>query len=258
MPTLNLNSIELVSVVRPVASKGAPSSDDYNDTQKELLTDLAGLSSLINESLLALVNALPAAALLPVEAPVGIQGRTIYTDTSDNNQLFFDALANKNLSVADSLRLLNGMLDTFRSQLEDMGIQVSALQTRLASDNRNDIALALQNLTNTINQVVASQNTLAARVTVIETSGIGSRTKTVRTSTGSISPDAIETLDILWTTPFADNNYTASPGVEEAGGFLEVVNFSLIAGGVGVSVRIHNTDLSNSHTGSVHVIAIHD
>jgi hypothetical protein len=258
MPTLNLNSIELVSVVRPVASKGAPSSDDYNDTQKELLIDLAALSSAINESLLALVNALPDTALLPVEAPVGIQGRTIYTDTSDNNQLFFDALANKNLSIADSLRLLNGMLDTFRGQLEDMGIQVSALQTRLASDNRNDIALALQNLTNTINQVTSSATSLTNRVAILETAGLASKTKSQRVATTSIGPGATESFDINWTVAFLDNNYTLSPGVADASGYLQVTGFTLKLAGVGVTIRVHNTDPSASHTGSVHAIAIHD
>ena len=82
-----------------------------------------------------------------------LSGTTIFSDTSDQNTLFYDSLAAQPLTLADSLRLLSGMLDTYRVQLTDMGVQVASLQTRLASDDRNDIALALQNLTNTLNVV---------------------------------------------------------------------------------------------------------
>lgn len=76
-----------------------------------------------------LLTALPAEALAPAGKPVGLEGRTLCSDTSDTSPLFFHPLNSVPLKVADSLRLLNGMLTTFQNQLTDMGIEVASLQS---------------------------------------------------------------------------------------------------------------------------------
>jgi hypothetical protein len=86
---------------------------------------------------------------------VGIEGRTLYSDTSDSSPLFFNPLTSLPLRVSESLRLLSGMLTTFQTQLADMGVSVASLQSRLASTNQNDIALALRSL----QDVQVGQNT---------------------------------------------------------------------------------------------------
>lgn len=248
MPTLGLDTIELVSTLRTAPSKGAPSTDDFNDSQKENLADLTSIVSFINNTLLPLLNALPAEAAVD-----GIEGRTVLTDSSDRNALFYDSLAAESLTVADSLRLLNGMVETFRTQLEDMGIRVSALQTRLASDNKNDLALALQNLTNTINQVVTTQQAQAALIAA-NTARLN-KLRGKRVSTGAINAGASEIVAVTWTTPMPDNNYTVSYALEDITGMLRIVSFAYQLNGAGINVLIENQDSGVAHTGVVHVTA---
>jgi hypothetical protein len=256
MADLNLDTVELVSTLRTVPSNGAPSSDDFNDSMKEFLADLSALSSIINDSFLSLVNALPDTALLPIDAPVGLEGRTLYSDTSDQNQLFYDSLAARNLTVADSLRLLNGMLETYRTKLEDMGVQVTALQTRLASDNRNDIALALQNLTNTINQVTTTQSTQGTTMATLNDRLNKLRSK--RVSSGSIPAGSQSVVLVNWTLAYADNNYTVtSLAMEEATGDLKILSFTYQLGGIGLSVLVENIG-ATALTGVIHAAAKYD
>lgn len=257
MPTLGVDSIELVSSLRTAPTNGAPSSDDYNDSQKENLADLTSIVSFINDVVLPLVNALQDGALLPVDVPVGIEGRTILSDTSDENSLFYDSLAGAPLTLADSLRLLNGMVENFRTQLEDMGVRVSAMQTRLASDNKNDLSLALQNLTNTINTVVSSQTALTSRVQTLEqTDG---KLKTIRVTTGSVTNGTTADIAVTWAAPFADNNYTVGVSLQRAaiGDLMTVEGWTYQANGVGITVRVKNSD-SGAKTATVHAHAHHD
>ena len=86
----------------------------------------------LNDTLRPLLSAMPDDALSPASAPVGVEGRTVYADTSDSGPLFFNPLTSLPLRVADSLRMLNGMLTTFQTQLTDMGVRVGrqlAIQT---------------------------------------------------------------------------------------------------------------------------------
>lgn len=129
MSTLNLETVELVSTLRLAPKNGSPSSADYNENERERLADAASIAGYINDVLRVLLTALPAEALAPAGKPVGLEGRTLYSDTSDTSPLFFHPLNSVPLKVADSLRLLNGMLTTFQNQLTDMGIEVASLQS---------------------------------------------------------------------------------------------------------------------------------
>jgi hypothetical protein len=83
----------------------------------------------------------------------------IYSDTSDSGPLFFNPLTSLPLRLSESLRMLSGMLTTFQTQLADMGVSVASLQSRLASTNQNDIALALRSLQAVVNALQVAQNT---------------------------------------------------------------------------------------------------
>lgn len=176
MPDLNLNTVELVTTIRTAPQNGSPSSSDYNECQREVLVDLAAIVGFINNKILPLINALPDTSLLPLDAPVGIEGRTIWSDTSDQSPVFFDTLSNVPLTLADSLRVIDGILGANSQQLTDLGIEVASLQARLSSTNQNDIALALQNLSSSLNSLTighidssSSITDLQIRVTALET-----------------------------------------------------------------------------------------
>lgn len=155
---LNLSTVELTSSLLTAPLNGAPSSADYNDSQRANLVDLSTIVSFLNNQVLPLINALSAGALQPASSPVGIQGSTVWTNTSDQGELFFDSLSSTPLTIYETFNILNGMITTFSQQLTDLGVEVAALQSLLASTNQNDISLALQNLSAALNQLTVNQN----------------------------------------------------------------------------------------------------
>lgn len=179
MGDLNLSTVELITTLRTAPKNGSPSSSDYNEGQREILVDLASLTEFINNQILPLINALPDTALASIDDPIGLEGRTIWSDTSDQSTIFFDALAGTPLTLADSLRVINGIVSLNSQTLTDLGVEVASLQARLSSTNQNDIALALQNLTETINSIAANNSdsgsnivALSLRVDALEATSI--------------------------------------------------------------------------------------
>lgn len=80
------------------------------------------------------------------------------------------------MSVADSLRILNGILQTSQSAINTLNVEVTALQTQLSSTNQNDIAQALQNFSSTL-QSVSSQTvnntiTIQNSLVTLQTGGV--------------------------------------------------------------------------------------
>jgi hypothetical protein len=221
---LNLSTVELTSTLRTAPLNGSPSSSDYNAGQREKLVDLATLADFINNVILPLINALPAGALQPITSPVGIEGRTIWSDTSDQSNLFFDALSSTPLTLADSLRVLDGILTVMNQQLIDQGVEVASLQARLASTNQNDISLALQNLTTALDQISVNQQIQNTTINQIQ----GSKTTALRSNSTSISAGTVSTISMPFVIPFADNFYTVSTGLEVlegANGLVTVAGF---------------------------------
>lgn len=256
MADLNLNTIELTSTLRTAPLNGSPSSSDFNEGQRETLVDLASLSGFINNQLLPLINALPAGALLPSLSPVGIEGRTIWTDTSDQSTIFFDSLSSIPLTIADSLRVLNGILTTMRQQLIDQGVEVASLQARLASTNQNDIALALQNLSSSLNQISINQSVQNTQITEIQ----GTKVVTVRSNSTNIPAGTTQTITLTFPTVFLDDFYSASVSLEipsGADGLVDTAGFVKNTVGLGVSVGIINNDIVDRIV-IVHVLASHD
>lgn len=256
MPTMNLSTIELVSTLRAAPMNGSPSSQDYNDSWTESLVDLAALSGFINDILIPMLNGLDATVLPnPNGSPNGLEGRYIFSDTSDSTSLFFDSLSEQSLSLADSLRILQGIIQTSQISINTLNVQVTALQSQLSSTNQNDIAQALQNfaasLTNLTNQVVSNTQSISNN-----TDEIGKQ-QTIRITTGAISGSGSATVDVNLATSYGDNNYTFALTLDDASGFLTTKQIQQVAGGVGVSVLVSNSD-TNPHTGTLHLIAFHD
>ena len=77
MSTLNIQTIELASTLRTVPENGAPSSTDYNDTAREFLTDLATVAGIINDTVLPILNTLPATA------SGGLYGNSLQASSED-------------------------------------------------------------------------------------------------------------------------------------------------------------------------------
>lgn len=254
---LNLSTVELTSTLRTAPLNGSPASSDYNASQRENLVDLASISAFINNTLLPLINALPAGALLPSQAPVGIEGRTIWTDTSDQSTLFFDSLSSTPLSIADTIRVLSGIVTVMSQQLTDQGVEVASLQARLASTNQNDIALALQNLSSALNQVTVNQQVQNTQITEIQ----GTKVVAVRSSSTLVSAGTIENVTLTFPTAFLDNFYTVTVSLElasgTADGLVDTAGFVKNGVGVGVTVGVINNDI-NDRSVIIHIQATHD
>lgn len=165
---LNLSTVELTSTLITAPLNGAPSSADYNDSQRANLVDLSTIVSFINNQILPLINALPATALEPTNSPIGIQGNTIWSNTGDLSALFFNSLSSTPLTIYDSLILLNGIITTNSQQLIDLGVEVAALQSILSSTNQNDISLALQNIASSLNQTIVTQNSQGVAIASLQ------------------------------------------------------------------------------------------
>lgn len=253
---LNLSTLELTSTLRTAPLNGQASSTDYNESQRETLVDFTTIVDFINNTVLPLLNPLTAGALEPSDLPVGIEGRTINSDTSDSSTLFFDALTSTPLTLADSLRILNGMITTMSQQLIDMGIQVATLQTQLSSTNQNNIALALQNLSSSLNQISVNVQNQNNQITEI----VGAQIVKIRSSSIVVNAGSTAIIQVDFLEPFLDDYYTCSVNsecIDGPNGLVAVGSFEKNVTGVGLTVGLVNHDIIN-HNVIVHVIASHD
>ena len=78
-----------------------------------------------------------------------------------------------------------------------------------------------------------------------------------RVTTGSIGASSTVEVTLTWASGWGDTNYTLVPQVEDASGYLEVVNIKSTATGSAI-VRVKNSDGANPHTGTLHYHAFHD
>src|SRR5208282_4152505 len=170
MANLNLSTVELVSTLRAAPLNGSPSSQDYNDSWTESLADLASLAGFIDDILVPMLNGLIGTIQPnPSGAPNGLEGKYIYSDTSDTSQVFYNNLSGTSLSVADSLRVIEGIVGTIQATVNNLNVEVIALQTALSSTNQNDVAQALQNFALALQSLQAqvTANTQAISGTII-------------------------------------------------------------------------------------------
>jgi hypothetical protein len=243
---LSLSNLELVSTLRVAPLSGPPISEDYNDGEQEKLVDLTTIVTFLNNTLLPMLNTLAATS------STGIDGSGIYGDLTSEEQVFFNSLTSTSLSVADSLRLINGQSQTLQTNLASLATQVAALQARLSSTNQNDISLALQGFTSTLNLQQSELQALQLAVSSLQQ--IAGTSMEAQAGTPAVDPQAIETVTLLWSIDFPDNTYTVSYGIEDASGFLQVTGFSYLADGTGILVRVLNTDSQAPHQGTVQAI----
>jgi hypothetical protein len=244
--SLDLQSLELVSTLRVAPENGPPSSEDYNDGEQEKLIDLTTLVTFINNTLLPILSTLEASA------STGIQGQNIYGNLTSSESLYYNSLTSTPLALTDSLEILYGMAQTLQTSQTNLAVQVAALQASLSSSNQNDISLALQGLTSSLNSQQGQINTLQQAVSALQLLAITSMSGVA--ATPMVAPQSIETIEILWSVAFPTNTYNVSYGIEDPSGFLQVTGFSYLPGGTGVLVRVVNTDTQASHQGTVNAI----
>lgn len=244
---LTLPNLELVSTLRVSPLNGPPSSQDYNDGEQEKLVDLSTVVTFLNNILLPMLN-----ALAPVTA-TGIEGNGVYGDTTSQEALFYNSLTGEPLVMSDSLRLLYGQLQTLQTIQANLSTAVASLQARLSSSNQNDIALALQGFTSNLNAQLGQIKALQQALSDLQ--GLSIASADARVASPSVSPGAIEAVEVIWTIPFGDNNYTVSYGINDTSGFMQVTGYSYLPSGTGILVHVLNTDPDTAHTGTVNCLA---
>jgi hypothetical protein len=159
MSNLSIPTAELVTTMRTVPKNGAPSSDDYNATNREILADLATISSILNDSILPVLNA------LPDTAAQGLDGRAMYAGLDSANSLFYSASAARYVTVAEVLISLATADSDVLLKLNDLGARVISLQSKLASTSQNDILSSVQAFSDQVRQV---QSQLATALQAID------------------------------------------------------------------------------------------
>jgi hypothetical protein len=248
MANLNLNTIALVSTLIPSPLNGAPSSLDYNDSQSGTLLDLTSITAFINNVLIPMLVALPDNALS------GLEGSSIYGDSTDQTSLFYDSITGSPLALADSLRQLSAQVSTGQVSISNLAIQVGQLQQKLSSTNQNNIAITLQNLTNSLNNIVNQQTATNSSISSLQ--AFQQKQQTVRVNL-SLPASTNASYSVDWPSPFADNNYTVSIVIQDPSFSAIYEGFTYLGTGTGLTVKVNNT------TGSVlsvyaHAIGIHD
>jgi hypothetical protein len=99
-------------------------------------------------------------------------------------------------------------------------------------------------------------NTTTATLNALQTSVNNNAATTAQVATPSIAASGSASVVVDWATAFTGNNYTVALSVEDASGFLMIESWSYNTGGVGLTVKVSNTDPAAAHTGTIHAIAI--
>lgn len=242
MGSIGLSAIELTSIIRTAAANGAPSSLDYYDGELEKATDLSTIALFINNTLLPILNALPS------QSTSGLLGTSCYSDIANQDPLVYDSSTGNFLTVTQSMRLLNGQLQTMQTTVINLTQQVSSLQARLSSTDQDDLSLALQNITTILATNSDQIQVLTTTIEGLSTSGFGS---VVTQETPTIDPESIESVAIMWPASFTNNSYMVSYSLQDSSGFLSILSFTYMSGGVGINVLVRNSDTAASHQGYV-------
>lgn len=229
MSNLNIPTVELVSTLRAAPQNGSPSSQDYNDSWTEALADLASLSGFIDEILIPMLNGLLGTILPdPNASPLGLEGRFIYSDTTDSTSVFFNNLADQSLSIADSLRVIQGTVITTQQAIATLNVEVIALQTQLSTTNQNDIAQALQNFAASLQSLTSQTQSIQSSVATFEVNG------TALTLQSIVNIEAGNGITI--TNPSAGDILIAGPLLKHNGTSNSTQTLLNIAAGTNVSV----------------------
>ena len=251
--TLDLQTVELESVLRPTGLNGAPGSADYNASAAETLMDLTTITEVLNTQILPLLNALLAGAALPTPSPIGIQGSTVLTDTTDLTSLCYDSSTSLPLCIADSLRILNGQNASIQTLVTNLAVQVQSLSTSLSTTGQNDIASAVSNMYVLIATIQAQIQALQGATGGTTASLKNLQSQSVDTS--PIYPGATDSIPVMWASPFVDNTYVVSYALNDDTGNLSITSFSFLPAGTGITVRVRNSSTTDTVEGLVCVTA---
>lgn len=245
-PTLSIPNLELVSTLRVSPLNGPPSSQDYNDGEQEKLVDLTTIVTFLNNTLLPMINT------LITTAASGLDGSGLYSDMTSEEVIFFNSQTSQSLSVADTMRMLYGFIQSLQTAQSSIGVQIGTLQSRLASSNQNDISLALQGFTSNLNSLLGQLTSVQQAVSNLQL--LAGTSLDAQTPTGTIPASSIETVVVNWSVPFSSNDYTVAYGIEDASGFLQITGFTYLPSGAGVQIHVMNNDPAASHQGTVHAV----
>ena len=135
---------------------GSPSSTDYNDSQREMLTDLATIVETVNDGILPVLNTLLAAAA------TGLYGDNLQASSDNTNPLFYSSSAGRALTVAEVFTSLNTAVATLGTSVTNMQARITQLSTQLATTNQTDVLATLQTLSDQYRQLALQVNTLLA------------------------------------------------------------------------------------------------
>jgi hypothetical protein len=139
MATLNIDTVELVSSLRTIGLNGAPSSQDYNDSQREYLEDLSSLANTVNGFIIPLLNYLR--SMDSKGQNLVLNGDTLFASSDMSNSLFNST--DGQLTVAQVFAKVQALLNSQQTTVTALAARVAALSTQLASTNQDDIAKAI-------------------------------------------------------------------------------------------------------------------
>jgi hypothetical protein len=210
----------------------------------EKVTDIGTLAAFINNTLLPVLNTLPASAA------AGLLGTACYSDTSAQDALVYDSLTGNPLTITDSMRLLYGQVQTFQTAMTYLSQQVTSLQARLSASGQDDTSLALQTIVSTLAANAAQLISMGNAISSIQLLVGTVMDSTVETP--SIAAGALSAITLDWSIAFPDNTYTVSYGMEDSSGYLAITGFVYQDSGVGITVYVRNNDSSAAHQGYVH------
>ncbi len=259
MNNLNLSAIELVSTLRKAPQNGAPSSQNYNDSMREILSDLSALTLFLNNKIVPVLNA------LPETAAEGLQGSTLYASTDDSdNSLFFNTQTGEPLTMADVLTRLYSMYQQTATKMDEITAKVVALQSRLATTSQNDVARVIQGFSNALKTL--DNTVLGINQQNSSNSVLIAKQRFIRVGSGEIPASGTATVAVTLDPPFQTDNYSVVLSVEDPSGKVVIDKWVKSDDGVNPAatpgtklfVFLRNTDTINSQQATIHASAKED
>jgi len=248
MSNLDVSSVELISSVRTVPLNGAPSSNDFNQFQKDTISDLASIVVFLNETLLPIISSLSSAAAGGLDG-TGLWGNqnAVSTDT------FFRDPNGNLYSVADLLSQLSAANSSLLQTCNDLNGQLEAIQTRLATTQQNDLRVSVQNLQDSVSSIL-SQISSILPVQATQAQTLANQRTAVVGLTSNVAQQLTVTINFV--TPYSDNNYACSVTLETiTGSGASILSWSKQTNGAGIVVIVSTSSAAVS--ANVNVVAQH-
>lgn len=245
MNTLELKNLEVTAQNRSAGKNGAPSSRDFNDTMREILSDLATTVKYMNDEILPVLRA------LPETASEGLTGETLLVKSGASG-IFKNVTENRSFTVAEMFSNVYALADQQTRKLDEIRSQVIKLTSLLSTTGNTDILKSVQNfsdqirsLTSTIASVGQNQRTYEAKL---------SETKNVSLSIDDVSANGFNETEINWPTSFPDNRYTVLVSVEDETDNLVISGWNKLENGIGVRVKVFNPSGSDVSDAVLHIV----